>query len=309
MTHSPEELLRDFHQNGFAGPFDGLSLQEVQRYKLEIEQELLATKDRARYSNRHLDWPLVEQLCLIPAIVNNLSHLMGLNLILWRTEFFAQPHKAAGLPWHCDEYRKLISDPLGHIAVHLAITEATEDSCVILLPGSHKLDPSKLSDYGFHAFENSAQNILGVPHYFRHTNSVIKPVKMLLKPGQYFIFHPSILHASDDYKARSVLFGKVKYGFNPFRHRLSEKLGIAETRRQLSKSLNGSKLKPQNSTTSQHADPVRIAFTMRVTSPNITVLPAAFRGFTKGKCVLLSGADHYNLNELAPWPSRPINGL
>jgi chlorinating enzyme len=303
MTHTPDELLQTFHQNGFVGPFDGLSLPEVQRYKSEIKQELVGTKDRSRYSNRHLDWPVVERLCLIPAVVKHLQQLMGPNLILWRTEFFAQSCQAAGLPWHCDEYRKLISDPMAHLSVHLAITEATEDSCVILLPGSHKLHSSQLIEYGFHAFENSTQNILGVPHYFRQMDSIIKPVKMLLKPGQYFIFHPSILHASDDFRARSILLGKIKYGFNPLRHRLSEKLGIAETRRQFLKSLNLLKPKQQSLETYSPAGPVRIAFTMRVTSPGITVLPAAFRGFTQGKCVLLSGVDDYNLNELAPWPS------
>jgi len=271
MVQLSHAEMDSWNENGFAGPFSAVAPAEMAALFEEISQSVLGQLARppgpgpeARRAhalrvtrNRHLDVPAVARLCAHPEIVERLATLLGPDLVLWRSQVFIQTGSPGrGLPWHCDHYAALLAPPGTNVSVHLALNRATEHNCVRLIPGSHRMGQDELrrryglssappiNDYGNTRFENSE---LG-DHVAR---------RMLLEPGEFFVFHDKLVHASSE---------------NP--------------------SPDGS---------------VRIALGIRVTVPEVHVLPAAFSEVPNGeqRCVMLRGIDGLQLNVYDAWACRP----
>jgi hypothetical protein len=100
--------------------------------------------------NRHLDLEIVARLCKLPSIVDRVARLFGSDLILWRSQFFLQTGRPEeGLGWHRDLYLNLLGEPRTSLSVHLAVTEASGDNCVLILPGTHKMSTEQIaSEHG-----------------------------------------------------------------------------------------------------------------------------------------------------------------
>lgn len=132
-----EEQIKFFHDNGYVGPFDLLSANEVgelreycfdvlskdsQVYNLskgdyyfqdgKKQNALLGGYDaltdeaksyfveRLNLVDRHLDSSKLLQLIKRPEIIERCAQILGENLITWRSQFFTkEPHKD-GTPWH-----------------------------------------------------------------------------------------------------------------------------------------------------------------------------------------------------------------
>lgn len=275
--------LKDFEKNGFIGPLEALSPLEMEPIKDEIEQEFLRAQQLniPMIRNRHLNWAVAAKLCSNPSIVASSTKLLDPNLIIWRSALFAIPD-GTGLAWHRDEYFTLLSEPTKQISVHLAISESSEDNCICLLPGSHKMKQAELREIGFQMQEGTDKDSYGAPNYFPTDSCSIEPVKMLLKPGQYFLFHPSLLHASlgrtkDSFNTESERNGFTRWG----PHRSNFCLPYAG----------------------------RLAMALRITVPSVKVFPAAFKETLPriDKCVLLSGSNDNGVNELGNWAKELVN--
>lgn len=90
------------------------------------------------FTNRHLDSPLVAQLCTHPAILAQVEPLLGPELVVWRSLFFSKGPDSKEVPWHQDgHFWKL--DPLVTVTAWIAIDRAhVVDHCMQVIPGSHK---------------------------------------------------------------------------------------------------------------------------------------------------------------------------
>lgn len=277
-----KEELNFFHENGFIGPFVRISPQEMNDICREISKNLekirpyIPLKDRFFIPrNRHLDWPLIAQLCFHSSIIDRVSSIIGSNLILWRTQFFFA-RQGRGITWHRDEYNTLLSESRNHLSVHLAVNKATEENCLSLLPGSHKLSSEELQNkYGLLM---SKQGGLGVPRSFCEGENLGTLHKMLLSPGEFFIFHPSLLHTS---KSLSKKKTKKIFSFG------KKVLSVCRT------SIGLTPL-PES---------LRIGLGLRIASTNVRILPAAFSEYKyrNDKCVILSGTNEPHLNEIGDW--------
>jgi ectoine hydroxylase-related dioxygenase (phytanoyl-CoA dioxygenase family) len=215
---SPEEI-QFFHDNGYLGPYAICSPEEMSEIRLRIEREVLTTdgeNPKNRLQCRHLDKKLIYDLCAHPAIVERMKALYGVDLILWASYFFNKERGGAEIPWHQDmNYWPL--EPVVNISSWMAIDPVTvENSCVQIIPGSHKkMIPHKKSTDGM-AFGEMADPA------FVETSKLIN---IELKPGEFFLFNEKLLHHSEKNRSDkrrlglsmrvTVPFVKIVHDFPP----------------------------------------------------------------------------------------------
>jgi ectoine hydroxylase-related dioxygenase (phytanoyl-CoA dioxygenase family) len=193
------DLVAQYHRLGYVGPIKAFEPEEMEGVAEAVRQEVHSHNyNLASKRNRHLDWSAIALLAMVPAIIRCAKQVLENDeLVLWRTNIFiGQPGR--GARWHQDQYRTLLADPLHHVSMHLAISAATPDNCVMLVPGSHKLTKETLPKAGFHYIEGTDAGAYGAPAYWRDPSVSAEIVKMTLRPGEFFIFHPSTLHGSYD---------------------------------------------------------------------------------------------------------------
>ncbi|MEM1060539.1 MAG: phytanoyl-CoA dioxygenase family protein, partial [Verrucomicrobiota bacterium] len=188
LTH---QQIHQFHQEGWLGPFELVPPEEMRRLDARLDEQVFATdgpNPRERKQSRHMDVPLVYDLVTRPQILDRMASLYGPNLILWATFFFEKQPGGAEIPWHQDgNYWPL--EPLINISAWIAIDEVTvENSCVQIIPGSHKsVVPHVKSTEGM-AFGEMAD-----PAYVETD----KLVNVEMKPGEFFLFNEKTLHHSE----------------------------------------------------------------------------------------------------------------
>ncbi|MCW8129173.1 MAG: phytanoyl-CoA dioxygenase family protein [Planctomycetota bacterium] len=181
-----------FDENGYLGPYTLCSPEEMAGIREQIVQEVLTrnptTFKTFAHQSRHLDCRVVYDLCAHPAIVERMAALFGPDLVLWRSNFFVKHPGDKEIPWHQD-WNYWPIDPVINISAWLAIDECTpENSCVQILPGTHKLEIPHVKAPEGMAFQEMV-DLTGI--------DTSKAVNMILKPGQFFLFNERTLHHSN----------------------------------------------------------------------------------------------------------------
>lgn len=218
-TSLSQEALSHWDTEGYVGPYPAYDCAEALRVAKDIDRNvvrlvrwrsglhrLLGMQKPSRHwrfqrtLNRHLDLQIVARLCNQPSIVDRVALLFGSDLILWRSQFFLQSGKPAeGLGWHRDLYLNLLEEPRTSLSVHLAVTEAAEDNCVLILPGTHKMTTDRIcSEHGLTVFPGKESNRSGSPQFHGEPKRSSAIKRMLLKPGEFFIFNEALVHASSE---------------------------------------------------------------------------------------------------------------
>lgn len=214
-----QDELRQWDTDGYLGPYPAHDCAEALRVAKDIDRHvvrlvrwrsslhrLLGMRRPARHwrfqmtRNRHLDLRFVARLCNLPPIVDRVALLFGSDLILWRSQFFLQSGKPEeGLGWHRDLYVNLLEEPRTSLSVHLAVTEAPEDNCVLILPGTHKMTTDQIySEHGLALIPGRESNRQGSPQFDGAPKRSGAIRRMLLKPGEFFLFNEALAHASSE---------------------------------------------------------------------------------------------------------------
>src|SRR5688572_13237955 len=186
-----KEEIQQFHQQGYLGPYTAVTPEEMAVIRSKIETEVLTTdgpNKKNRSQCRHLDQRVIYDLCTHPAVLDRMRSLYGDDLVLWASYFFTKEPGGNEIPWHQDmNYWPL--EPVVNISSWIAIDEVTvENSCVRIIPGSHKkMVPHRKSTDGM-AFGEMAD-----PAFI----DASKVVNMELKPGEFFLFNEKLLHHSN----------------------------------------------------------------------------------------------------------------
>ena len=193
-----EAARQSYEAHGFAGPFRALPAETA----LDLAGTLLREVggSDALFSsrrNRHLDWPLVESLVKARPIVQLASTLLAEELVLWRSQMFFM-HAGKGLRWHQDQYLTLLADNTQQVSIHLSLTRTVADNCIRIVPGSHTFSRAELAARGFNLIAGSEGGKYGAPNFWRDPAGELKALPMLLQPGEFFVFHPRLLHGSRD---------------------------------------------------------------------------------------------------------------
>jgi ectoine hydroxylase-related dioxygenase (phytanoyl-CoA dioxygenase family) len=183
--------VRTFHEQGFLGPYPAVPVDRMDEIRQRIEADVLpstGSNPRNPLQARHLDSRLVYDLITAPTILGRLRCLIGDDIICWTSYFFAKEPGGKEIPWHQDANFWPIEPPL-NISIWMAIDEVTpENSCVQVIPGSHReVVPHVPAREGM-AFSEEAD-----PEYVdAHT-----AIDMVLRPGEFFIFNERLLHHSN----------------------------------------------------------------------------------------------------------------
>jgi len=193
-----EAARQHYAARGYAGPFRALPAEAALDIAAMLRREVGGPD--APFSarrNRHLDWPLIDDLARARPIVELARALLGEDLVLWRSQMFVM-HAGKGLRWHQDQYLTLLADDTRQVSVHLSLTRTTADNCIRIVPSSHTLNHEDLAARGFNLIAGSEGGKYGAPNFWRDPTSELEALPMLLEPGEFFVFHPRLLHGSRD---------------------------------------------------------------------------------------------------------------
>jgi len=198
--------LEEFRQRGYLGPFTAYQPAEMAEIRAQLEPQVRqppaglgsAATPRHNVRNRHLDLPLVAKICRHPALVERLAALLGPDLLLWRSNFFIQSGMPDdGLPWHQDRYLTLLAEPRTNLSAQFAITESSQENCMVFLPGTHRLSRGELcAKYGLEFQEWSEGGAYGTPRFAPVDDRSLPLEPIVMKPGEFVIFDEALLHAS-----------------------------------------------------------------------------------------------------------------
>jgi ectoine hydroxylase-related dioxygenase (phytanoyl-CoA dioxygenase family) len=184
--------VKQFHEQGFLGPFTAFSEDEMADIRDYIEREVLdhddGPQEGAPVHDRHRDHSVIYDLYTHPAIVDRMKSIYGDDLLLWATHLWNKQPGDAEIPWHQDGSYWDIEPPL-NISAWIAIDEVTtENACVNLIPRSHQQQIPHVD-----APESVAFGEMADPGAFDPDGAV----EMELRPGQFFLFTERTLHQSD----------------------------------------------------------------------------------------------------------------
>ncbi len=179
-----EEEVQSFHDRGFLGPF-------------KCESPLLSRIriENSNVQDRHLEDPVLLKMCGHPSITRRVAQLLGSdNVKLFKTKFWVKhPDGQKVVPWHQDigpNNGGLLEDgrPIPTITAWLALDDVRlESGGMRAVPGSHK---RLFGDWQ----KNIKANL--------ESSSALTDVELdaavpfEARPGEFFLFHSWILHAS-----------------------------------------------------------------------------------------------------------------
>jgi non-heme Fe2+,alpha-ketoglutarate-dependent halogenase len=183
-----------YEEQGYLGPIEALAPAELESSALLAFVRSIATGPDCL--NRHLDVPAVAAVCRSPKIVEAVRGVLGPDLVVWRSTLFSVSADNQRLPWHNDEYRALVDCTSGgaHCSVQINLTDSSQSNCVAIVPGSHRWDDAELERRGYGVVPPGDWNTEGVSFF---TSPPEPPLlEMPLRAGQFYVFHPRLLHAS-----------------------------------------------------------------------------------------------------------------
>jgi ectoine hydroxylase-related dioxygenase (phytanoyl-CoA dioxygenase family) len=195
-----EEIDR-FHEQGYLGPYFLCPPEKMAVIRERIDNEVLTRQGPNKASRehaRHLDSRMMYDLCADPAITDRVAFLLGPDIVLWSSNFWTKLPGGKEVPWHQDiNYWPL--DPPLNVTAWLAIDAVTvENSCVRIIPGSHK----KMLPH-IHAGQGKWFDEEVDVTYIDET----KAIDMELRPGEFFLFSERLLHQSNPNRSNKRRMG------------------------------------------------------------------------------------------------------
>lgn len=185
-----EDEMKQFREQGYLGPYKLCDADDMRSKQSEIVNILDSDPPdhNSKVHNRHLDYPLIHNLATHPSIVDRMVSLYGPDLLLWRTNFFVKEPGAKEIPWHQDFNYWPVEPPI-IISAWIAVDSATlENSCLQILPGSHRKVIPHVK-----ATSEMAFNQMGDLNYIDTTNIV----SLEMQPGEFVLFNERTMHHSE----------------------------------------------------------------------------------------------------------------
>ena len=198
-----EKQIRQFYQDGFIGPLDAFSREEMADFRqamLEAEQSVSQTYGFVTPRDRHFENPRLWDYMKAPAITERLAQFLGPDLLVWRTQMFHKPPKAPAIQFHqastfmVEDYQDPALHPadrneIFQLTVWVAVDDATlENGCLDFIRGSHK-NINTIRFGGEEGFYNAAFSL----EFDRDPSRI---ARVPIKAGQFIIFTERCIHGS-----------------------------------------------------------------------------------------------------------------
>jgi NAD(P)-dependent dehydrogenase (short-subunit alcohol dehydrogenase family) len=148
---------------------------------------LLQWSKRHFNMERHLDSPIIRQLCQDKFLLEKLTAHLGDNLLLWRSEIWVNyPAKQIIPYWHQDSYPNLFKGKSKNIYAYIALTEVNEHNGFEYISNIYKEKCRiKITD------PFSGNNLFEIPEEITRTATPI-----VLQPGEFILFTDELMHCS-----------------------------------------------------------------------------------------------------------------
>jgi non-heme Fe2+,alpha-ketoglutarate-dependent halogenase len=198
-----EKDIKLFYTQGFLGPFDAFSHDEMMDFKREVlalENEKSKTYGWATPRDRHFESPRLWNYMKSPAITERCAQLLGPDLLVWRSQYFYKGPKSPAIQWHqastfmVEDYQDPGIFPpdrseIFQLTVWVAIDDATpERGCLRFARGTHnRIRAIKFG--GEEGFYKAA-------YTFDFDERVEDCVELPVTAGQFIIFTERCIHGS-----------------------------------------------------------------------------------------------------------------
>jgi chlorinating enzyme len=227
-----EEEIKFFYENGYIGPFDLVSSeqmadlkkrfldtihnQESQVYsysqrgfqvKADSEQQKQFAALKMGWRDRYLEIPELMDLFKQPEVTERCAQLLGEDLMVWRSQFFVCPPNGSPTPWHqgslwlSDDLQECVLQPpdleeLCQLTCWVALTDSTiPKGAVALLPGTQKeIYPLNIRRNLDKNKKELGEGFLVAELDYQVNPEDVRPIEV--KAGQFFIFTERVIHGS-----------------------------------------------------------------------------------------------------------------
>ena len=198
-----EKDIKQFYTQGFLGPFDAFSHDEMMDFKREVlalENEKSKTYGWATPRDRHFESPRLWNYMKCPAITERCAQLLGPDLLVWRSQYFYKGPKSPAIQWHqastfmVEDYQDPGIFPpdrseIFQLTVWVAIDDATpERGCLRFARGTH--DKIRTIRFG------GEEGFYKAAYTFDFDEKVEDCVELPVTAGQFIIFTERCIHGS-----------------------------------------------------------------------------------------------------------------
>jgi non-heme Fe2+,alpha-ketoglutarate-dependent halogenase len=198
-----EQQIRQFCEDGFLGPFDAFSREEMADFRIDllgIENTKSKTYGFCTPRDRHFEMPRLWNYMKHPAITERLAQLLGPDLLCWRSQIFNKEPHAPAIQFHqastfmVEDYLDPAIFPTDRreffqLTVWMAVDDATpENGCMQFVRGTH--DRIRTIKFGGEEGFYNAQFSL---EFDRDPSRI---VTLPVASGQFVIFAERCIHGS-----------------------------------------------------------------------------------------------------------------
>jgi non-haem Fe2+, alpha-ketoglutarate-dependent halogenase len=184
--------VEQFERDGFTGPVQVLSADEVKHYRGRLEnfEQRYPEHVKKLKSKSHLLCPWVLEIAEHPRILDVFEDLLGPNILCWSMAWrIKKPDGQTFAGWHQDTAYGGVKPLLAFGA--LALSECgSREGCLRVVPGSHKWDVLP------HADTEDSKSILARGQYITTEFDKSNIVDLALRPGEMAIINNAIVHCS-----------------------------------------------------------------------------------------------------------------
>ena len=197
------EQIRQFYEDGFIGPLDAFSREEMADFRLDmlaVEHTKSQTYGFCTPRDRHLEMPRLWNYMTHPAITERVAQLLGPDLLCWRSQMFFKPPHSPAIQCHqastfmVEDYLDPAIFPpnkeeVFQLTVWVAVDDAVpENGCLQFVRGSHDRICT-IHFGGEEAFYNASFTL-------EFQRDPEKLVTLPIKSGQFVIFTERCIHGS-----------------------------------------------------------------------------------------------------------------
>ena len=198
-----QEELRQFYEDGFLGPFDAFTREEMADFReelLAVETSTSQTYGFATPRDRHFEMPRLWNYLKSPAITERLAQLLGPDLLCWRSQIFYKGPHAPAIQFHqastfmVEDYLDPAIFPsnreeIFQLTVWVAVDDATpENGCLQFVRGTH--DRLRTIRFG------GEEGFYSANFSLEFDRDPSRMVTLPVQAGQFIIFAERCIHGS-----------------------------------------------------------------------------------------------------------------
>ena len=194
MAGLSQEVVRQYHREGYLSPIQVMSAAEAGRYRhmLETIEASGQLPAGALRSKCHLLLTWIDEIVRHPRVLDAVESIVGPDILVWGTSFFIkEPRNKSFVSWHQDlTYWGL--EPADIVTAWIALSESrSENGAMRVIPGTHTMEVVPHKD------TFASDNLLSRGQEISVEVDEAKAVALELEPGEMSLHHVKLIHGSE----------------------------------------------------------------------------------------------------------------